>query len=64
MAETLTIDCDECSLQATDACDDCMVTFLLGSARSTSVVIDMAEARAVRMLGDAGLVPGLRHAAK
>jgi hypothetical protein len=64
MAEVLTIDCDECSLEGTDACDDCVVTFLLGSERSTSVVIDMAAARAVRMLGDAGLVPSLKHAAK
>ena len=64
MAEALTIDCDECTLQGTAACDDCVVTFLLGSERTTSVVIDMAEARAMRALGDAGLVPGLRHAAK
>ena len=61
MAEVLTIDCDECALEGTAACDDCVVTFLLGAERSTSVVIDMAEARAVRMLGDAGLVPTLRH---
>ena len=64
MAEALTIDCDECSLQGTEACEDCVVTFLLGAERTTSVVIDMAEARAVRLLGDAGLVPTLRHAAK
>ncbi len=64
MAEVLTIDCDECSLEGTSACDDCVVTFLLGAERSASVVIDMAAARAVRVLGDAGLVPGLRHAAK
>ena len=64
MAEALTIDCDECSLQGTAACDDCVVTFLLGSERTTSVVIDMAEARAMRALGEAGLVPALRHAAK
>jgi hypothetical protein len=60
----MTIDCDQCTLQATSACDDCVVTFLLGAERSTSVVIDMAEARAMRALGDAGLVPGLRHAVK
>lgn len=64
MTETLRIDCDECSLQGTEACDDCVVTFLCGAGRGTAVVIDMAEARAVRLLGDAGLVPGLRHAAK
>ena len=62
--EVMTIDCDECSLQATRACDDCVVTFLCGSERASAVVIDMAQARAVRLLGDAGLVPTLRHAAK
>ena len=60
----VTIDCDECRLEGTGACDDCVVTFLLGSERSTAVVIDIAEVRAVRLLGEAGLVPALRHAAK
>jgi hypothetical protein len=27
--EEMTISCDECSLQGTPACDDCVVTFLL-----------------------------------
>ena len=56
----LTIDCDRCSLQATDACEDCVVTFLLGRAPEDAVVVDADEARAMRMLGRAGLVPGLR----
>lgn len=64
MAEVLTIDCDECSLQGTDACEDCVVTFLCGRDASTAVVIDIAEVRAVRLLGDAGLVPRLRHVSK
>ena len=64
MTEAMTIDCDECSLQGTEACEDCLVTFLCDTGRGTAVVIDMAEARAVRLLGDAGLVPALRHAAK
>jgi hypothetical protein len=63
MSDVTTIDCDECSLQGTSACDDCVVTFLCGTERS-AVVIDMAEARAVRLLGEAGLVPALRHVAK
>ncbi|HVM54556.1 MAG TPA: hypothetical protein VM262_15320 [Acidimicrobiales bacterium] len=61
MAEVLTIDCDECALQGTAACEDCVVTHLCGGVAATAVVIDMAEARAVRLLGDAGLVPSLRH---
>ena len=61
MAEALTISCDDCTLQATSACDDCLVTFLCGREADDAVVIDVAEARAVRLLGEAGLVPGLKH---
>lgn len=56
----LTIDCDRCALRDTDACDDCVVTFLLGREPDDAVVIDAAEARAIRMLEHAGLVPELR----
>ncbi|HWF14583.1 MAG TPA: hypothetical protein VG244_00230 [Acidimicrobiales bacterium] len=56
----LTIDCDRCSLQSTDACNDCVVSFLLGREPDDAVVIDADEARAMRMLGRAGLVPTLR----
>jgi len=61
MADVLTIDCDDCTLQATSACADCVVTFLCGREPDEAVVIDVAEARAVRLLGQAGLVPALRH---
>ena len=54
------IDCDECRMQHTAACDDCVVTFLCGPA-DDAVVFDVAEARAVRALVEVGLVPGLRH---
>jgi hypothetical protein len=37
------------------------VTFLLGRSADDAIVIDVAEARAVRLLADAGLVPRLRH---
>ena len=56
---TLTIDCDQCSLQHTDACDDCVVSFLLDREPQDAVVIDADEARAIRMLEQAGLVPSL-----
>jgi hypothetical protein len=59
--ETLTISCDECALQASDACDDCVVSFVVNRDPDEAVVIDAAEQRAVRLLHDAGLVPGLRH---
>ena len=58
---TLTIDCTTCSLEGTDACADCVVTFLCAREPDEAVVIDVAEARAVRLLGDVGLVPALRH---
>lgn len=61
---TITIDCEECALQHTDACDGCLVTFLLDRDPGYAVVIDAAEARAVRMLERAGLVPNIRFDAK
>ncbi|GIT76221.1 MAG: hypothetical protein Ct9H300mP31_07520 [Acidimicrobiaceae bacterium] len=38
-----------------------MVTFPCGRDPEDAVVVDLAEFRAIRMLGDAGLVPPLRH---
>jgi len=58
--ENISISCDDCALQATSACDDCVVTFLLDSPVGEGIVVDVAEARAVRMLQRAGLVPELR----
>jgi len=48
-------------MQHTSACDDCVVTFICGREPDDAVVIDAAEARAVRLLSDAGLVPRLRY---
>jgi hypothetical protein len=59
-AGALTIDCDCCALRNTDACDDCVVSFLLEREPDDAVVIDADEARAMRMLERAGLVPTLR----
>ena len=57
---TLTVDCDSCVMRGTDACDDCVVSYLLGREPDDAVVIDADEARALRMLEQAGLVPRLR----
>lgn len=57
---TVTIDCDCCSLQGTDACDDCVVSFLLDREPDDAVVIDADEARTLRLLERAGLLPSLR----
>ena len=60
-AGAVTISCSECVLEGSSACDDCVVSFLLERDPADAVVIDAAEARAVRLLQRAGLVPELRH---
>jgi len=55
------IDCDECVMQHTATCDDCVVTFLVGRQPGDAVVLDLDEERALRSLEQAGLVPGLLH---
>lgn len=61
MGERFTIDCDDCTMQGTSACDDCVVTFICGREPDEALVVDVAEARAMRLLASAGLVPQLRH---
>jgi hypothetical protein len=57
----LRISCDECVMQATAACDDCVVTFLCERDVDGVAVIDRAEAGALQTLARAGLAPVLRH---
>ncbi|MGH9172536.1 MAG: hypothetical protein ACRD0Z_16985 [Acidimicrobiales bacterium] len=75
--QEMTISCDECCLDGTEACQDCVVTFLLaGDAWSEdavmgeapvelrpkqAVIVDASEIRAMRLLHSAGLVPTLRY---
>jgi len=54
------IDCDACVMQYTDACDDCVVTHILGREPGDAVVLDLGEERALRSLAEVGLVPELR----
>jgi hypothetical protein len=61
---TLRIDCDECVMQATRACDDCVVSFIVRRAPGDAIVIDVDEARALRSLAEGGLLPALRHRAR
>jgi hypothetical protein len=61
MAEVLVIDCDDCVMQHTTACDDCVVTALCERTAHQAVTFDADEAHAVRLLSTAGLVPVLRH---
>jgi len=58
----LTIDCAVCTVRDTDACDDCMVSYLVGHEAGTPVTLDAEEKRAVELLAEAGLVPASRFA--
>ena len=60
-ATSLRIDCDLCVMAQSSACADCVVTFLCTRDQAGKVVVDIAEARALRLLHDGGLAPALRH---
>ncbi len=53
------IDCDECVMQHTDACDGCIVTAMLGIGGGPVELAD-TESIALRNLADAGVVAPLR----
>jgi hypothetical protein len=59
--EAFTIDCADCIHRQTPVCDDCVVSFIVGRQPDDAIVVDADEARAVRLLEQAGLVPGVRH---
>jgi hypothetical protein len=58
---TFTIDCAGCAHRDTPVCEDCVVSFIVSRDPDDALVVDAAEARAVRLLAHAGLVPGVRH---
>lgn len=58
---SLYISCDECVMEGTDACADCIVTFLCEREPGDALVIDVEEERAIRLLQEGGLAPALRH---
>ena len=51
------IECEQCAMRDTSACDDCVVTFLLSE---TPVDLDDSEVTALANLAEEGLVPRLR----
>lgn len=53
------IDCDGCAMQHSSACDDCVVTFILG-AQPGPLELDDSEHEALSNLASEGLVPRLR----
>jgi hypothetical protein len=56
------IDCATCVARDTDACDGCLVTYLLDRPPG-AVIIDVEHERAIRALQDGGLAPVSRFAA-
>lgn len=56
------IDCSDCVARNTDACQDCIVTYLLERPPG-AVIIDVEQERALRTLSDAGLAPPNRFKA-
>lgn len=58
----LTIDCETCCMRGTDACTDCVVTFLCEGTSAGPVVLAEDEYSALRLLQGGGLVPPIRHA--
>lgn len=59
--QLLTIDCGDCVMAGTAACDDCIVSFIVNREPGDAVIVDADEERALRSLSDGGLVPHLRH---
>ena len=53
------IDCGDCVMKETSACEDCIVTYLLDRPEG-AVIFDVAEERALRVLQDQGLAPANR----
>ena len=53
------IDCGECLMAETTACEDCIVTYLLDRPEG-AVIFDVEEERAIRTLQNAGLAPATR----
>jgi hypothetical protein len=53
------IDCDDCAMQHTSACGDCVVTLLLEDVLGP-IEVDRDQAAALDVLAEAGLVPQMR----
>lgn len=53
------IDCNECTMQDTEACHECVVSFVLHDLAGP-LEIDEEQAGALEVLAEVGLVPELR----
>lgn len=59
--ETLRFSCAECVRCHTDACSDCVVSFILSREPDDAVVLNLDEHRALRRLAAGGMLPDVRH---
>ena len=59
----LMISCATCVMADTDACGDCIMSFICDAPAEGAGVLDLQELREIRLLAQAGLVPTLRHRA-
>jgi len=57
------ISCDDCRMQGTEACTDCVVSYIVDRPEG-AVVFDAAEERALREMNKAGLLPEVRWEAR
>ncbi len=51
---SLSISCNDCTMQNSDHCRDCVVTFLCDSDGAVPVAIEEREVRALRLLSAGG----------
>lgn len=58
--DSVTIDCATCVARETDACDDCLVTAVLGGPPGRMELDAPAQAAVIELLV-AGLVPPVRY---
>jgi len=57
--ETMKISCDDCTMQHSTACGDCVVTYLLREATGP-LELGNDEAEALGQMASVGLLPPLR----
>jgi hypothetical protein len=59
----LVIDCSTCPNRTENACEDCLVAYILDRPEG-AIVFDAAEERALRALREGGLLPHVRFGRK
>ena len=60
---SIVIACDDCAMQCTPTCHDCVVSYVLRveDEPPESLTLDAAEERVVRLLAEAGMIPALKY---